>query len=81
MCTSGLIPDHRRWTNVDRLLVHRLRRWPNSKSTLFQQLVSAGIFGGLYSTLNNIGSLKRALQYHYHATPGELCKGSPGIAW
>ena len=32
-------------------------------------------------TLNNIGSLKRTLQYYYYATPGEPCKGSPGVAW
>ena len=32
-------------------------------------------------TLNNIGSLKRTLQYNHHATPGEPCKGSPGVAW
>ena len=28
----------------------------------------------------NIGYLKRTLQYYYHATPGEPCKGSPGVA-
>ena len=32
-------------------------------------------------TLNNIGSLKRTLQYYHHATPGEPYKGSPGVAW
>ena len=32
-------------------------------------------------TLNNIGSLKKNLQYYYHATPGEPCKCSPGVAW
>ena len=40
------------------------------------------VFAGYRSyTLNNIGSLKRTLQYYYHATPGEPCKGSPGVAW
>ena len=32
-------------------------------------------------TLNNIGSLKRTPQYYYHATSGEPCKGSLGVAW
>ena len=32
-------------------------------------------------TLNNIGSVKRTLQYYYHATPGDPLQGSPGVAW
>ena len=32
-------------------------------------------------TLNDIGSLKRTIQYNHHATPGEPRKGSPGVAW
>ena len=32
-------------------------------------------------TLKNIGASKRTLEYYYHATPGEPCKGSPGVAW
>ena len=31
------------WDNVVLLLVHRLRRWPNSKATLGQRLMFAGI--------------------------------------
>ena len=38
----------RRQTNVDLMLAHRLRRWPNIKTTLFQRLVSAGLI--LYCT-------------------------------
>ena len=30
------------WLNVGLLLVHRLRRWPNSKPTLGQRLIFAG---------------------------------------
>ena len=32
-------------------------------------------------TLNNIGSTEGALQYYYHATPGEPLQGSSGVAW
>ena len=34
--------DTRRWTNVGLMLTHRLRRWPNNKTTLVQRLVPAG---------------------------------------
>ena len=37
--------------------------------------------GFCHHTLNDIGSLKRTLQYNHHAAPGEPCKGSPGVAW
>ena len=33
------------------------------------------------TTVTNIGSSKRTLQYYYHPTPGEPFKGSPGVAW
>ena len=33
----------RRWSNVGLLLAHRLRRLPNSKPTLDQRLMFAGI--------------------------------------
>ena len=33
----------RHWPNVDLLLAHRLRRWPNSKPTLGQRLMFAGV--------------------------------------
>ena len=32
-------------------------------------------------TLNKIGLLERTLHYYHHATPGEPCRGSPGVAW
>ena len=35
----------------------------------------------LIYTLNNIGYLKRTYHYYYHATPGEPCEGSAGVAW
>ena len=33
----------RRWANAGLLLAHRLRRWPNSKPTLAQRLMFAGL--------------------------------------
>ena len=35
--------DTRRSPDVDLMLGHRLRRWPNTKSTLVQRVLSAGI--------------------------------------
>ena len=44
-CVSN-IHDYRantkRWHNASLMLVHRLRRWPNIKLTLYQRLVFAG---------------------------------------
>ena len=34
--------NSRRWNNADLMLVQRLKRWTNIKSTLFQRLVFAG---------------------------------------
>ena len=34
----------RRWANAGLLLAHRLQRWPNSKPTLTQRLIFAGVF-------------------------------------
>ena len=39
------------------------------------------VYHHAYYVINNIGYLERTLEYYYHATPGEPCKGSPGIAW
>ena len=33
----------RRWNNIGLMLGHRLRRWPNTKPTLFEWLVLAGL--------------------------------------
>ena len=33
----------RHWANVSSLLAHRLRRWPNNKTTLAQRFMFAGL--------------------------------------
>ena len=42
---------HNIWSNVGLLLGHRLRRWPNTKPTLVQNIVFAGccLFGNTYN--------------------------------
>ena len=41
-CRTYVTDDTRHQTNVDLMLAHRLRRWPNIKSTLVEHFVFAG---------------------------------------
>ena len=49
----------RHWTNVDLILTHRLRLWPNNKSTLVQRLMFAK---------------KQAKWMRTYVTPGDTLK-------
>ena len=75
-CVYSAVPANtRRLTNVDSILAHRLRRWPNIKPTLVHHLVFAGV--GLYDgqvveennwIIDFAPSHRRSLCYDYVVT-------------
>ena len=58
-------------------LVLRIWLWIIEQKRILIDIVNFLI---LIYTLNNVGSLKRTLQYNHHATTGEPFKGSPVVA-
>ena len=71
-CPANTTP----WTSVCLLLAHRLRRWPNIKTTVVQRLVFAGLSGVVLVVVIDSGVLNQGVGWCYAPGGGSTCTWS-----